>query len=168
MIDDELVQQEIKDLLAKATGPFPYADLRKMRQDEQLTPSFQTLGENDWLEPDFNTYCMCVEGVAEQMLNGSHGTDIQSKSIQWLSLGDFFDIFLAYRFLEGKWQTFPHFTHIYSSMKRLQEIILSAHFSDEEVSELQQRNLCQGWGHFLGPITTIVVDGEDGVCIEDD
>lgn len=152
--------REIALLIEHTRGPFPHGDLHKMRKSERLVTHFESLGDDDFLAPDFNTYCMCIQGIASRFQHGSEdGTP--ERAIQWLALGDFFDLFPKYRFLEGEWEVFSHFAREYIATKRLQEIELSLLLTPEKLLALKEHNPCQGWGHFLGPIEAIVLDDDD-------
>jgi YxiJ-like protein len=166
-MNKELLVREIKQLREKTAGPFPYDDLRKMRANERLIPHFKALGDDDWLAADLNTYFMCVEGIASHILHGVED-DAPKQALQWLALGDFFEIFPTYRFLENEWEAFSQFARIYQSIKRMQEIELAWLLSPEELLALKQQNPCQGWQSFLGPVTYIILDEDDSMERKED
>jgi hypothetical protein len=157
----ELLIREIEHLVESTKGPFPYDDIRKMKRSERLAPHFRAMGdEEDLLESDLNTYFMCIAGIGSRFLQGSEG-GTPKEAIQWLALGDFFTIFPKYRFLEGEWEAFPQFSHEYVSMRRMREIELELLLTNDELLALKKHNPVQGWNHFLGPMTVIVIDDSD-------
>lgn len=167
----EQVVQEIKYLNEITGGPFPYDGIRKMRKHEKLSPHFEALGDDDWLVADFNTYCMCIAGIASRFSKGTEN-EIPKPSLQWLAIGDFFTIFPQYRFLEDDWEAFPDFAHCYSNTKRMQELELSLLLSQDELLALKTHNPTREWGHFLGPLVVVTVDDDksqdDQKFLEDD
>jgi hypothetical protein len=154
MMSREASLQELKDLYDGIRGPFPYADVRKMYANEELASHFKELGEDDWLTADMNTYVMGIIGIVSRILQGKK-EGMPENFIAWLALGDFFTIFPKYRFLEDKWEYYTYFAHMYTSAKRMQEIVLTLLLTDDELLALQKQNPCQGWESFLGPVTYI-------------
>ncbi|HLG77466.1 MAG TPA: YxiJ family protein [Ktedonobacteraceae bacterium] len=152
--------QELPVLYEGVRGPFPYDDLRKMRKSERLALHFENLGDDDWLSADLNTYFIAVDGLASRLLEGNI-EEASITTIRWLALGDFLAIFPRYRFLEGEWEQFSQFAHMYGSIQRMREIVLALSPTKNELQALQEHNPQKGWEHFLGPLTTIILDDED-------
>lgn len=156
----EPLLQELQSLYEGVRGPFPYNDLRKMRKSERLAVHFDNLGDDNFLSADLNTYFMAIDGLASRLLEGDV-EDVLITTIRWLALGDFPAIFPRYRFLEHEWEQFSQFAHMYRSIKRMQEIVLALLLTEDELLALQEYNPQKGWEHFLGPLTTIILDDED-------
>ncbi|GHO63485.1 hypothetical protein KSC_068400 [Ktedonobacter sp. SOSP1-52] len=128
----EFLLQELHDLSQGIQGPFPYDDLRKMRETKRLTSHFKMLGDDDQLSADLNTYFMAIHGLASRLLTGN-AEDAPTTAIHWLARGDFFAIFPMYCFLEDEWEQFPQFAHMYGSTKKMQEIVLSLLLTEDEL-----------------------------------
>lgn len=162
VINRESLLQELQDLSEGINGPFSYDDLRKMRKTRRLAAHFKILGDDDWLSADLNTYFMAIDGLASRLLQGNV-EDSPTTAIHWLARGDFFALFPKYCFLEGEWEQFSQFAHLYGSTKRMQEIVLTLLLTEDELLALKKQNPQEGWEHFLGPVTTINLDDEDTV-----
>src|ERR1700730_12173617 len=151
VVNRESLLHELRDLYEGIHGPFPYNDLREMRETKRLASHFKILGDDDWLSTDLNTYFMSIHGFASRLLQGNV-EDPPTTAIHWLTRGDFFAIFPKYCFLEGEWEQFSQFAHLYGSTKRMQEIVLALLLTEDELLALKKQNPQKGWEHSLGPV----------------
>ncbi|MBV6717313.1 YxiJ-like family protein [Paenibacillus chitinolyticus] len=102
------------------TGPFPYKDLKRIKQHFEL--EFSLLSEEACLNADFNDYCMTVAGTISYVLNGSE-ENIPPRQMLLIKL-DFFERFPSYKFFENKVSDYPALQKELNSFEKARELLI--------------------------------------------
>lgn len=98
-------------------NPFPYDDTKKIQIDFK-----EELSDDDCLTGDLNTYWMNIAGCLSYVLNGNEKS-IPQRQLEWLRL-TFFNIFIQYKFLEGKITEYPTFLEEYLNYEKVRTLLL--------------------------------------------
>lgn len=113
------VIEHLRILKSKLEGPFPYADMERLKGD--FRSEFLTISdEEDCITGDFNSYSMNIAGTLSYVLAGKMSR-IPRKQIEMLHLS-FFDFFPQYKFLEGNIGPYKDFNeeyHVYEETRIL-------------------------------------------------
>ncbi|MFM1651968.1 YxiJ family protein [Brevibacillus sp. B_LB10_24] len=115
------ILKKLKDLESDLYLPFPHEDTDKIQED--FHSEFLKLSdeENDFTG-DFHSYGMNIAGSLSYVLAGKT-SQIPKRQVEMLQFS-FFDLFIQYKFLEGKTVNYKYFQKEYKSFEEARKLLV--------------------------------------------
>ncbi|EPD52039.1 hypothetical protein HMPREF1210_01392 [Paenisporosarcina sp. HGH0030] len=94
---------------------FPNEDIEQIEKDFE-----DSISEEDWLDADFNEFCMLIAGSSSYVLGYKK---IPNNQMQFL-YKDFFSLYPKHSFLKDSVSNYPHFYKELVSFEKARELLL--------------------------------------------